>query len=66
MAKQEEGQDSGLVKGLTLTSATTIVVGSMIGSGIFIAPSIMAGIIQSPGIILSLWIVGGLFTLLPP
>jgi len=52
----------GLIKGLDLTSATTIVVGSMIGSGIFIAPSLMAGYIKSPGVILMLWIIGGLFT----
>jgi len=60
---KHDTSESGLLRGLTLTSATTIVVGSMIGSGIFIAPSIMAGIIQSPGIILLLWILGGLFTL---
>ncbi|MFH0800783.1 MAG: amino acid permease [bacterium] len=60
---KHDTSESGLLKGLTLTSATTIVVGSMIGSGIFIAPSIMAGIIQSPGIILSLWLLAGLFTL---
>jgi APA family basic amino acid/polyamine antiporter len=49
---------------LGLFSATTIVVGSMIGSGIFIAPSIMAGLVQTPGILLGLWAFGGLFTLL--
>jgi basic amino acid/polyamine antiporter, APA family len=63
MAGEESKEKSGLIKGINLTSATTIVVGSMIGSGIFIAPSLMAGYIQSPGIILLLWIVGGIFTL---
>jgi APA family basic amino acid/polyamine antiporter len=52
------------IRGLDLTSATSIVVGSMIGSGIFIAPALMAGYIKSPGIIILLWVVGGLFTLL--
>ena len=36
----------------------------MIGSGIFIAPSIMAGLIATPGIYLGLWLVGGALTLL--
>lgn len=53
----------GLIKGLDIVSATTIVIGSMIGSGIFIAPSLMAGYIESPGIILILWVIGGIFTL---
>jgi APA family basic amino acid/polyamine antiporter len=45
-------------------SATTLIVGSMIGSGIFIAPSIMAGQVAAPGVLLGLWIVGGVLTLL--
>jgi basic amino acid/polyamine antiporter, APA family len=49
---------------LGVFSATTIVVGSMIGSGIFIAPSIMAGYVQAPGLWLGLWLVGGALTLL--
>jgi len=36
----------------------------MIGSGIFIAPSIMAGYVASPGVYLSLWLIGGALTLL--
>ena len=53
-----------LERRLGLFSATTIIVGSMIGSGIFIAPSIMAGLVASPGLWLSLWLVGGALTLL--
>jgi APA family basic amino acid/polyamine antiporter len=45
-------------------SATTIIVGSMIGSAIFIAPSIMAEYVATPGILLGLWLVGGVLTLL--
>lgn len=36
----------------------------MIGSGIFIAPSLMAKNIAAPGIYLGLWVLAGLFTLL--
>lgn len=51
-----------LIRGLGLIDATSIVVGSMIGSGVFIVPSIMAGIVQSPIIIFALFIVGGILT----
>lgn len=53
----------GLVRGLGLLDGTTLIVGSVIGSGIFVAPSIMAGYVQSPTLLLGLWVVGGLLTL---
>jgi APA family basic amino acid/polyamine antiporter len=53
-----------LERRLGVFSATTIIVGSMIGSGIFIAPSIMASYVAAPGIWLGLWFVGGALTLL--
>jgi basic amino acid/polyamine antiporter, APA family len=56
-------ESEGLVKGIDLAGAIALVVGSMIGSGIFIAPSIMAGYIQSPGWIILLWAVAGVFTI---
>jgi APA family basic amino acid/polyamine antiporter len=52
-----------LVRGLSLFDATLLIVGSVIGSGIFFAPSIMAGYLQSPGLLLGLWLLGGLLTL---
>ena len=53
-----------LERRLGVFSATTLIVGSMIGSGIFIAPSIMAGFIATPGVYLGLWLIGGALTLL--
>lgn len=53
-----------LERRLGVFSATTIIVGSMIGSGIFIAPSIMAAYVATPGAWLALWLVGGGLTLL--
>jgi basic amino acid/polyamine antiporter, APA family len=53
-----------LVQRLGWFSATMIVVGSMIGTGIFTNTSVMAGWVQTPGIVLGLWIFGGIFTLL--
>lgn len=53
----------GLVRGLGLLDATTLIVGSVIGSGIFFAPSIMAAYLQAPGMLLGLWLLGGFLTL---
>lgn len=44
-----------LVKGLGLVDATAIVVGSMIGSGIFIVSADMAAKVQSPLWLLAAW-----------
>jgi basic amino acid/polyamine antiporter, APA family len=64
MATTRQDVSTGLVKGLGLLDATTLVMGSMIGSGIFIAPSIMAGYVATPGVYLGLWLIGGALTLL--
>ena len=47
---------------LGLFDATMIVMGSMIGSGIFIAPSIMAGYMPIPLFLILLWVLGGILT----
>jgi APA family basic amino acid/polyamine antiporter len=47
-----------------LFDATTLVVGSMIGSAIFLALPIMARKVPSPGVLIGLWVFGGLFTVL--
>jgi APA family basic amino acid/polyamine antiporter len=44
--------------------ASMIIVGSMIGSGIFFVPSVMAQDSLTPGVLIGLWVFGGLFTLL--
>ena len=53
-----------LQRHLRLFDATALVVGSMIGSGIFFGLSIMAQWVQTPGLLIGLWIFGGLFTML--
>jgi APA family basic amino acid/polyamine antiporter len=59
----EAARPVSLVRGLSLLDATLLIVGSVVGSGIFFAPSIMAGYLQSPGLLLGLWVLGGLLTL---
>jgi basic amino acid/polyamine antiporter, APA family len=49
---------------MRLFDATTLVVGSMIGSAVFLALPIMARQVPSPGLLIGLWTVGGLFAVL--
>jgi APA family basic amino acid/polyamine antiporter len=56
--------DSGeLVKGLGLTSATTLVIGSMIGSGVYIVAAEIAREVDSPALLIMAWIVTGFLTI---
>lgn len=52
------------VKALTLTDATMLVAGSMIGSGIFIVSADIARTVVSPFWLLMAWIVSGVVTIL--
>src|SRR5437870_12748921 len=55
--------ETGLVKGLGAMDATTLVVGSMIGSGIFIVAADIGRQVNSPSLLLMTWIVTALLTL---
>ncbi len=56
--------ETGLVKGLGAMDATTLVVGSMIGSGIFIVAADIGRQVNSPGLLLMTWIVTAALTLI--
>jgi basic amino acid/polyamine antiporter, APA family len=49
---------------LGLADSVFLVIGSVFGSGIFLTTGIIAGYIPSPGLICSVWILGGFLTLL--
>ena len=49
---------------LGLIDAIVVVIGGIIGVGIFANPSNVARILETPGLILVAWIVGGVVTLL--
>jgi APA family basic amino acid/polyamine antiporter len=57
MAAEREGQKLGR------WAALSIVAGSMLGIGIFIAPPVVAQHVQSSGYFLLMWLVGGLAAL---
>ncbi len=56
-------QDKELIKGLGLTSATMLVMGSMIGSGIFIVSAEIAREVNSPALLIGAWLVTGFMTI---
>jgi APA family basic amino acid/polyamine antiporter len=52
-----------LKRELRLWDATFLVVSGVIGSGIFLTPGAIAGLLPHPGVILAVWAVGGLLSL---
>jgi APA family basic amino acid/polyamine antiporter len=52
-----------LVRGLSLLDATMIVIGSMIGSGIFIVSAKSSAIVGAPGWLLAAWAIAGVLTI---
>ncbi len=61
-AASDAGLDTEFQRGLGLFDATMVVVGSMIGSGIFIVPAQMAREVGSPGWLLVAWLITGVLT----
>lgn len=61
-APTHSGLDTEFKRGLGLFSATMVVAGSMIGSGIFLVSADMARLIGSPGWLLVAWLITGVLT----
>ena len=61
--QQHTHQDKELVKGLGLTSATMLVMGSMIGSGIFIVSAEISREVTSPALLIGAWVITGFLTI---
>lgn len=56
------GQPAELSKVLGLGSVIGILVGTVIGSGIFIVPAMIAAQVRTPVLMFSVWIAGGLLS----
>ncbi len=61
--KTDSHRETQLVRSLGLLDATMIVIGSMIGSGIFIVSAESSRLIGAPGWLLLTWVVAGLLTI---
>ena len=64
MAKPVVKADAGLIRGLGLLDATTIVMGSMIGSGVFIVAADITRQVRSPGLMITIWVATAVLTLI--
>lgn len=62
--KNNNTSSPSLLQKLGLFTAVTIVIGSMVGSGIFKKASPMSAELGAPGIIIMIWVVAGLVTLI--
>jgi APA family basic amino acid/polyamine antiporter len=56
-------EEAGLVRSLTLADTTALVVGTVIGTGVFLKTAVMAQDVGSPGLVLAAWVAAGLLSL---
>ncbi len=54
---------AGLVRGLGVLAATAIVIGDVIGTGVFLKARIMTCNVDTPGMVMTVWVVAGLLSL---
>lgn len=52
-----------LIRGLGLAAATSIVVGSVIGTGIFLKTRVMMCNVETPGLVITAWIAAGILSM---
>ena len=63
ISSQSDDSSHSLIRQLGTFDSTMMMVGLVIGSGIFLTTGIMAKALPSPALIMLVWIVGGLITL---
>ncbi len=59
-----QGQGAQPKPSLTLGDAVAMIVGLIVGAGIFGTPSIVAGAVQSEALLIAVWVAGGVFSIL--
>jgi APA family basic amino acid/polyamine antiporter len=63
MPTADPASQPALVRGLTLTHAICLVVGTVIGAGVFLKAAVMAQDVGSPLLVLAAWTLAGLLSL---
>ncbi len=63
MGKPRQGGGGDLVRGVGPFDATMLVMGGIVGAGIFINPYVVAREVHTPALILGAWAAGGLIAL---
>jgi APA family basic amino acid/polyamine antiporter len=62
-ARETQDRNPELVQGLGPISSTTLVMGSMIGSGIFLVSAEIAREVNSPALLIGAWLITGFMTI---
>src|ERR671916_2845162 len=52
-----------LVRGLTLVAAISIIIGNVVGTGVFLKARVMTCNVGTPGMVVTVWVVAGLLSL---
>src|SRR5215210_5117725 len=52
-----------LVRGLGLVAAVSIIIGNVIGTGVFLKARVMTCNVGTPGMVLTVWVVAGVLSL---
>ena len=52
-----------LLRGLTLIAAVSIIIGNVIGTGVFLKARVMTCNVGTPGMVITVWVVAGLLSL---
>lgn len=64
MTAPAAGQDTQPRPSLSLGDAVAMIVGLIVGAGIFGTPSIVAGAVESEALLVTVWIAGGVFSII--
>src|SRR5258705_595666 len=56
-------ENTQLVRGLTGSDTTLLVIGTVIGTGVFLKSAVMAQEVGSPGLVLAAWVAAGFLSL---
>ena len=59
----QNSEPEGLIKGLGVFGATSVVAGTMIGTAIFVVPGIMLQQVGTPGMVLTVFVAAGVLSL---
>jgi len=63
MELTEPPAEKGLVRGLGAWDAALVTIGSVLGTAVFITTADVARLLPHPGLIIGVWLLGGLLTL---
>src|SRR6476661_4295207 len=63
MAAEENVQTGTLVRGLGLVAAISVIIGNVIGTGVFLKARVMTCNVGTPGWVIAAWVAAGLLSL---